>query len=138
MVKMSIDSLEIAQDSFSYEDALIFHKLKESLKLFGQLLPVIIQGKKVISGRKIFRAMKENGEKEILVYLAESHNTIGIALALKEIQFETDYIKVSKLIKSADFNPFDEETKEKLLAISEFDWSKLNKPKDKDQVKMEF
>lgn len=127
--------------NFTYADPTMEHFLLESLRIFGQLQPIIVYKDSAdravaVSGRRILNAAIKLNFNFIFCVVIDKLNIENVQLALKEISFETDYILMSKM--KSDFLPYDEEMKQRLKEISEFDWKNINKQKDENQVKLSF
>lgn len=139
---IDIKTITDGNPDISYDNPLKYHHLIQSLEKYGQLEVIVVckddTGKITpISGRRILRAMRQLNFSVAYVRFVDG-NPEEVKIVLKELEFDTDYIKLSEMIGRCEFLPFDEETKTRLKEISEFDWTKINKPTDKTQQQISF
>ncbi len=121
--------------------------LEASMRKYGQLRPIIVtrsegvlfavEGKKILSVAKVL-GWESVDAIEIEDNTAESH--VLLSIVLNELQFETNYIELSKHISVIEENrnllPFTPIELDKLKSIADFDWNKLNKIDNPEQISL--
>jgi len=126
-------------------DSMLFHKLVVSVTLYGQILPLVVvkheEKYKIISGNKLFAAMQQIGHQEFqCVVIEDKYNVADIVL--NELQFKTNYIELGDRLLEMNIDevkkmlPLTEEEVMKVKAISSYDWGKLIKKDNENQVSM--
>jgi len=126
-----------------------FGKIKESLRIHGQIDPVLVREietdkYELINGYHRWMAMKELKFTEVEIKnlgIMSKEDAIKKALSTEELRVPLDVIEVAKLIKQvADSEagleglPYLQEEIEKKIALLEFDWDNFQDTGETDEL----
>lgn len=143
-VEVSIEDLVKADWNYKTDDDLKSEKLKENIKLNGQIENILIRVLptgffEVVNGNHRYSVLKELGVKKVMTFnlgvITES-KAKRIAVETNETRFSTDNIKLAELIKeiSSDFSleelavtmPFEINELENFQKMLDFDWEQFD------------
>lgn len=139
--------------NYTTDDLVKQHKLQCLITKYGQvdLIKVIPCGDKfeILSGKRIFEACKTLEMSEVVCLIIpnlETKDKLILSLALNELNFECNYVELSKeifnVLSHKDINeckhllPYDQDIMEKMEQIAKFDWKQLNPEGEKKQYTM--
>ena len=130
-MKIDINKIKVMEDNPRKISGFDFENLKESIKEFGFLEPLIVnQDNILIGGHQRLKALKELGYNEIDVVQVEldKEKLRKLNLALNRIGGDWDYDKLNDFIKDMDYGKIDFFLESEIKQIKEnYDFDDLSK-----------
>ena len=148
MERLKINPNEVQTASltnYKRPNAILFEKLKISLRNFGQLKPVNCFKKDNVyycfEGKQVLKAMIELNFDEIEINLHDvsEEDKRYIQLLLNDLNFKSCDFDLSKILSSfirikKSFIPYDGVDTDSLIALNNFDWDEFSRKGEDTQV----
>lgn len=146
LVEIKISDIEVSEESIKEQDKNLYFKLKNSIKLRGQLKNIVVCQNETkfecLEGSKTLKAMRELGYENVLCvnlgFIPQEQKNL-VKIEISRDYFLTNYVAIGEMLKSLSANykvselcstlPFDVRQVEKMISMTDFNWDDFEKNK---------